>query len=463
MTRITDNGQSLGFEEAKAAIRKTLRQWAEAPAFADQYPVILRVEIPLARPFPSLLNFLSFQTSHVKLFWKERSASMAVAGVGVAWEDYEKTWGENEEIWSTLAGILQTESAVRVFAGMAFHRAVSGEEWRSFKSIRFVIPRFEIVENGGQLVLACNVVLGRGDRLPLKYILKDLEALTLCEPVSGSRFSVVERWNLPNYEHWKQSVLKVLDEIRSEKLSKVVLSRRVTVALDRAVDPCFLLSALMDRPGPTYAFLFQFAPDHAFIGVSPEQLYFRSGDQVKSEAIAGTRPRGSSDAEDQEFRHQLLESAKERREHRFVVTSLVDAFRQVCQYYTLDEGGEILELPRHQHLITRISGRLAPESTDRELCATLHPTPAVGGVPVEQALSHIHSAEDFDRGWFAGPVGCFSRSSVELAVAIRSCLVEKEKMHIYSGAGIVEGSDPLAEWEELEQKIRQYLELLYGR
>jgi menaquinone-specific isochorismate synthase len=222
------------------------------------------------------------------------------------------------------------------------------------------------------------------------------------------------------------------------------------------------LDKLLQQQPAGFAFLFQFADGHAFLGLSPEQLYARNGDQVRSEAVAGTRIRGEDTREDEELRCELLSSDKERREHRFVLANVVTAFRQVCRSYAVDDAGEVLRLSRQQHLLTRISGKLSEGVTDRDLCASLHPTPAVGGSPTDKALDFLTRMEDFDRGWFAGPVGWFRRSSSELAVAIRSGLIENECFHLYSGAGIVDGSNPLSEWEETEAKIRQYLDVFYG-
>ena len=85
----------------------------------------------------------------------------------------------------------------------------------------------------------------------------------------------------------------------------------------------------------------------------------------------------------------------------------------------------------------------------------LHPTPAVGGYPKEGALEEIRSAEPFDRGWYAGPVGWIG-ADAEFAVGIRSGLVRGNRLALFSGAGIVEGSVPEAEWAEIEQKISDF-------
>lgn len=89
----------------------------------------------------------------------------------------------------------------------------------------------------------------------------------------------------------------------------------------------------------------------------------------------------------------------------------------------------------------------------------LHPTPAVGGCPTEPALTAIRELEHFDRGWYAGPVGWIGSHGAEFAVALRCGLVRNSALSLYSGAGIVDGSEPEDEWAEIEQKIDDFVKV----
>jgi menaquinone-specific isochorismate synthase len=89
----------------------------------------------------------------------------------------------------------------------------------------------------------------------------------------------------------------------------------------------------------------------------------------------------------------------------------------------------------------------------------LHPTPAVGGYPTSAALTAIRDLEPFDRGWYAGPVGWVGSRGAEFAVALRCGLVRGSSLSLYSGAGIVEGSHPAEEWNEIEQKISDFIRI----
>jgi menaquinone-specific isochorismate synthase len=97
---------------------------------------------------------------------------------------------------------------------------------------------------------------------------------------------------------------------------------------------------------------------------------------------------------------------------------------------------------------------------DADLIAALHPTPAVGGLPRGAALRWIAKHEPFDRGIYAAPVGWIGLDGAEFCVALRSGLVRGNELALYNGAGIVRGSDPGEEWQEIETKMQNFLSVL---
>ncbi len=125
-------------------------------------------------------------------------------------------------------------------------------------------------------------------------------------------------------------------------------------------------------------------------------------------------------------------------------------------------GEELVVLPLLRHLVTRFQGVLAPGITDGAILERLHPTAAVGGDPRAAALDAIAELENFDRGWYAAPVGWLARDAAEFAVAIRSAHCAGDRLTLFAGAGIVPGSDPAGEWEENERKLAPFLKALDG-
>jgi isochorismate synthase EntC len=172
--------------------------------------------------------------------------------------------------------------------------------------------------------------------------------------------------------------------------------------------------------------------------------------------LAGWAPRGATPDEDELLAAGLLTGDKLRREHGLVTSMLQASLSRVCSGVETEDGPGVLRLANIQHLATRIRGRLLdPEHTGvLDLAGQLHPTPALGGHPSGPALEWLRANEHLDRGWYAAPVGWTGADGGgEFAVAIRSALVSGRHAALYAGCGIVEGSEPEAEYQETCAKL----------
>ena len=270
----------------------------------------------------------------------------------------------------------------------------------------------------------------------------------------------LERHDLPEYRQWCSLVEQGLKNISTGKLNKVVLARAAVFSLARDYDPNELLLQLRRQAPQAFHFCFQLAPHHAFLGITPELLYRRSGTHIESEAIASTRPRGQTLEDDERLATELRESEKEQREHLMVLERMERLMQQFCKQTERLSYLERLQLRHVQHLQSRVQGILFPDVDDSNLLPTFHPTPAVSGTPDPEARALIRELEPFDRGWYAGPVGWIKRGQAEFAVGIRSGLLCGRTLRIYTGAGIVEGSVPEEEWREIEVKLQSWQSLL---
>ena len=224
----------------------------------------------------------------------------------------------------------------------------------------------------------------------------------------------------------------------------------------RDLDPTLVLEGLKAATPGCFHFYAEPEDGVAFLGASPERLFRRDGSSVVSEAVAGTRPRGVSSADDKGLGEDLLHSVKDRSEHSYVRTGIGEALAPLCEELDLEEGVSEMKLARGRHLKSRIRGVLREGVTDADLIGALHPTPAVCGYPRDEALQEIRALEPFDRGWYAGPIGWIGADASEFAVGLRSGLVRGRTLALFSGAGIVAGSVPHEEWAEIEQKIGDF-------
>ena len=252
-------------------------------------------------------------------------------------------------------------------------------------------------------------------------------------------------------------------------LRKVVLARRTHLSLDSPVDPLALVASLKARDPDAYQFALVHPDGAAFVGSTPERLFAARDGHAASEAVAGTRPRGSDEGEDAALAYEMLLSPKEHTEFAIVREEVRRALATVAAGGPNGVKAELEKgVLRHfsvQHLYARLGATLAPGKSEADVLHALHPTPAVCGHPRSAALDAIRRAEPFDRGMYAGPIGFVGVDSAEFAVAIRSALVSPEgtELSLYAGVGVVAAADPAAEWRELNLKTRPLEALLAKR
>ena len=423
-------------------------------------PRVVRVQIDVPDIDP--LHWLSVQRGVHRFFWNARDGSDCRAGFGVADEKASRSPRAFQVIGRQLAPILNhADPAVRYMGGGRFDTAKrTSPEWASFHAARFVLPRFELAKQGGKATLACNLYLPV-DQNHLSQILDEIAGLRWPMFSFGSEIPVpVSRLDAPSETVWRAGVQAALRAFKRGRLDKVVLARQVDFLFNASLDPCALLYRLRGAATHAFHFLFGFGEGTTFLGATPERLFKRKGRALHTEAVAGTRPRGSTEQEDAQLQQELLSSEKDLREHAYVRDMIVDVLKDHSLDIASDPVPSLMELSNGRHLYAAIDATLRDAVDDFALLDALHPTPAVGGVPAAEAFDEISRLEPFDRGWYAGPVGWLGRQESEFAVGIRSALVSDHKLALFSGAGIVEGSVPRLEWAEIEQKISNFLQIL---
>lgn len=417
---------------------------------------ILRVEAPAGDLDP--LRWLGSQTMRPRSYWSGREDATDVAAIGAADVVEGETPADGAKLHERLALLSSGMTDARYYGGLRFDPACeAGEEWEAFGTYRFILPRFELHRRNGATTLACNLILPR-DSERAGDLLDEIENLPLEElPRLDSYLAApVSRSDSPNREGWRENVASTLEAFAAGEMYKVVLARRAEFGFEDDLDAVKLVLGLRDATPGCFHFLMEPEEGAAFVGASPERLFRREGRGILSEAVAGTRPRGVSEADDEELREELLGSVKDQAEHSYVRISIGETLGSLCEELEVEDKASEMKLARGRHLVSGIQGTLRRGVTDTEVLAALHPTPAVGGYPKGVALERIRNLESFDRGWYAGPIGWIGADAAEFAVGIRSGLVRGSTLALYSGAGIVAGSTPDGEWAEIEQKIGDF-------
>lgn len=450
-------------QQAKVQLRKQIRSEIARqtiPPSAASTPSFRRIEIPIEPIDP--LKWLVQQNHTEKTYWFDREEKFEMAGIGVTYVIAGETGFSYKEVFSRLAeALLHSPPRQRYFGGMVFDPAQPVEqEWSSFGWYRFILPRWEIVRREEETFLCANYPAGVMDD-QIKIMEAELEHLIYEErEESLSLPEICSREDYPPLQEWEHSLRKALNRISGGELQKVVLARKTVYSFQEQINPLSVLLPLKAEQPRTFRFAFRTADGATFLGATPERLYRRTGHRIESEALAGTRPRGSDAASDLRLEEELQGSGKDLEEHRWVSRIVEGNLRSACTSLEIPTKESVLKLPEVQHLYTLFRGQLKEEIGDAELLALLHPTPAVGGHPRRDALQTISRLEPFSRGWYAAPVGWVSRDAAEFAVGIRSALFTGNRAAVYAGAGIVSGSDPQQEWLEIENKMKHFSKLL---
>ncbi|BBY28701.1 isochorismate synthase [Mycolicibacterium sediminis] len=254
--------------------------------------------------------------------------------------------------------------------------------------------------------------------------------------------------------------LRVLNDPHSG-LRKVVLARALRLIADEPLDVDTVLHRLAeDRSATTY--FVDLSPaggahaGTALIGASPELLVARRGEVVTCRPFAGSAPRSADPAVDEANGRALAASAKNRHEHQLVVDQMRDALGPLCTDLRIAAEPELSSTAAVWHLSTTISGLIRDTSvTALDLATSLHPTPAVGGVPAAAAADLITALEG-DRGFYAGAVGwCDSRGDGRWVVSIRCAELSADRRtaDARAGGGIVAESDADDEVAETSTKF----------
>ncbi|MFW0784495.1 isochorismate synthase [Gordonia sp. CPCC 206044] len=267
---------------------------------------------------------------------------------------------------------------------------------------------------------------------------------------------------------------RVADAVRtladpSNPMCKVVLARRLTVQAAEAMSPWDFAALLSARDHEGNAFAADLSPaggdfvGHHLVGSSPEVLVRKEGDVVSCHPLAGSLARHPDPDIDRAGGRRLAASAKDRREHGYVVDALAQALSPWCSDLDVPAEPSLTTTPTMWHLGTSIKGRVAdPETTALDLAAAVHPTPAICGTPTATARDHILAVEG-GRGFYAGAVGwCDHNGDGEWMVSIRCAELDPDGRGLttWAGGGIVAESDPADELAETSAKFRTVLSAL---
>jgi menaquinone-specific isochorismate synthase len=410
-----------------------------------------------------------------RFYWQNREKTMTLVGLGHA-HTIQNNAKENrfdavEAEWKNITkNCPKGQQALQpiLFGGFTFdpQNNVDGE-WTDFPEAYFALATFQLVIRDDKAYVSIHLLTQdqqaedqfealRKERDHLIHAAQVKEVKTYTKPEIISYFE-------PYKEPYLASIDQVTALIKQKKADKVVIARSLALQFKEYVSAPQVLSQIIHEQPESY--LFGLEHRHLlFFGASPERLVKVEDGRAFSSCVAGSIKRGKTAEEDEAFGQSLLNDPKNGGEHQYVVDMIAETFRKNCVDMTVPDRPRLLKIRDIQHLYTPVEGQLNQDATILQLTKSLHPTPALGGVPRKEALAAIRKYEPMNRGLYAAPIGWLdAEGNGEFAVAIRSAALLNDKAYLYAGGGIVADSEPQSEYEETLVKFRPMLRALGGQ
>lgn len=417
------------------SIKQQLIAKLSLPLLAQQGIACIEIESEVAL---NLLSWLKGQEVYPQFYLNFRDCSKKLAAIGQVrlFRDLDQAQNFIQETDYPLVG------------GVQFY----GES-------QFYLPRLCLWQQENKLKIAFFVDRDKDPQSEYNaclLALKTFEKSTALCSIHQSIHFVKKR---AEQQEWCKWVQEALTQIQQGILNKIVLANETLFHAEKELNAKDFLAESERYNFGCYHFLFSERVGYSFIGSSPERLYQRIGNELHTEALAGTAFVGENLQETQQQAHWLLQDEKNIYENQLVVDDIKQNLLPYVSAINIS-ALSLKSLRQVQHLKRQISAYLLPKFGDDTFLSAIHPTAAVAGLGRVEALDFLRKTENFDRHWYAGTLGIMSKTWAEFCVAIRSAFIEQKQIRVFAGAGIVEGSIPLLEWQEIERKALGLISLL---
>jgi len=255
-----------------------------------------------------------------------------------------------------------------------------------------------------------------------------------------------------NKNDFISSVDKIKQFIINGDVMQVVLSQRMS--MDFVGEPINFYRELRELNPSPYMYYLNMG-DYQIVGSSPEILVRLEDDLITVRPIAGTRPRGKNENEDNILENELRNDPKELAEHLMLIDLGRNDAGKVSKVGSIKLTDKmIIEKYSHvMHMVSNVTGSIEKNLGMMDVLKSTFPAGTVSGAPKIRAIDIIYELESIKRGIYAGAIGYLGwNGNMDTAIAIRTCVIKDGKLNIQCGAGIVNDSIAELEWEETLNK-----------
>jgi anthranilate synthase component 1 len=325
------------------------------------------------------------------------------------------------------------------------------------KTIKIICCAYVQDKSDSELRKAYKDTLGRIDHLHIKLSAKLKPSLkeARAQEIKDIKFSsnIVKKTFTSSVERAKQY-------IRAGDIIQVVLSQRFSMPVK--CEPLTVYRNLRSINPSPYMFFLKLK-DLILVGSSPEMLVRCEDSFVQTRPIAGTRPRGQNEAQDERLKQELLNDPKEKCEHTMLVDLGRNDLGRVCEFKSvhLSEFMKVEMYSHVMHIVSNVCGKLKKNKDIFDALIAAFPAGTVSGAPKVRAMEIIEELEKNRRGPYAGCVGYFSFSgNLDSCITIRTIVINQGRAYVQAGAGIVADSKPEKEFQETINKAKAMLEAI---
>ncbi len=412
----------------------------------------------LAIPPISLLDAFARFSGFAWLFLDPHGEAQLGLGLVRDWQWKSSEYLERMETHISRLEAQGLPGDLMVVGGQGFD---GSSAWSNWPQAYFALPAVQIrhTPNGTCLTVVQHLT----PEQPLEFFQQKLEPVwqaLFSAPAPGRMPQPSAIRSIPDRQDWTSLVEEAAQNIRGQRMDKVVLARSLVLSYESPIPVAPVLENL-ENQNPE-AIVFALKREHAvFLGASPELLVRARGAHVETMALAGSAPRGVTPEDDFKLAETMQRDPKTQREHAVVKQHVRRALEETTDQLDMPDVPDLKKLPSVQHLLTPIKAKLRDDSSLWPIISHLHPTPAVAGHPVDVATRYIREHEPFNRGWYAGAVGWSTLSGEgHWIVSLRSGLIAEREAHLYAGCGIMGDSDPESELRESDWKFSTMLSAL---
>jgi anthranilate synthase component 1 len=313
-----------------------------------------------------------------------------------------------------------------------------------------------------KLYIVCACPRGAADCAAAQARVEAIAAGMHANPGAGEGFRLLEdapRAQMPEQDYLA-GVARLRHAIAQGDVFQAVLAQRFE---QRFAGDVFTLYRVLRLVNPAPHMFFFEADGTTLVGSSPERLVSLNGRRCQVVPIAGTRPRGVDDAADEALAAELRGDPKERAEHDMLVDLARNDLGRVARIGTVGvrEHAVLERFQRVQHLVSRVEADLRSGCDALDLLAACFPAGTVSGAPKVRAMELLAEVEGARRGPYAGAFGYLDGAgNLDMAITIRTLVVQRDTVHVQAGAGVVWDSVPEREFQETLHKSRALFEAL---